>query len=502
MSRDPRPRAVAAGPEGALTGAQALALLEALPYPASLVDRNGVIVDRVGGSGAGPPDPLPAAFQERLEALTAAALASGVAESGEVTDPEGGSSWEISVAPVGTTEAIAVWRDRSELRRAEEALVEARRMEALGRLAGSVAHDFNNLLVGILGNAGLAKAELPADSPVRALVEQIELAGTRAAELTRQILRYSGGQDDDERSLVDLNALVAEIVELLRLALPRTATLTLEAATEPLLVEANPAQVRHLVMNLVMNARDALPDEGGAITLKTRSLGSTAGEPAAAGLEAGAYAVLEVADNGRGMDEATKERVFDLFFSTKGKGRGIGLAAAQDIVASHGGAIAVESAPGKGSTFMVLLPASADAAATAERPDASAAGWTGSGTVLVAEDDVSVREMLARVLPKWGLEPLFAADGREAIERIAEQGDSIACALLDLSLPKVSGAEVASRIAADRPDTPVVIMTGHEPAEVRERYPALRDTTLLPKSSFGLAKLRAALRDAIEGAAG
>lgn len=292
---------------------------------------------------------------------------------------------------------------------------QAQKLESLGVLAGGIAHDFNNLLVAILGNAGLALMQLAPESPARQTVQDIELAAQRAAELTRQMLAYSGkGKFVIER--INLSRLVEEMAHLLEVSVSKRATVRYRFPEELPTVEGDSTQIRQVIMNLILNASDALGDSPGVISISTGTMIADreylTGPFTDGSLPEGQYVYVEVSDTGAGMDEGTRSRIFDPFFSTKFAGRGLGLAAVLGIVRGHQGAIKLYSEVGKGSTFKVLFPALAGAAPVAEAskaaPDENAAAGR---TILVVDDDPTVRAVTRRILEHEGFVTLLAEDG-------------------------------------------------------------------------------------------
>jgi len=243
----------------------------------------------------------------------------------------------------------------------ERKLLETQKLESLGVLAGGIAHDFNNLLAAVLGNVSLCSMQLPSDSPLRPYLSSIETTIHRAAELCKQMLAYSG-RGRFQAQAVNLNVIIREMAELLRISINKRVRLELDLASGVPAVKGDATQLRQVIMNLIINASEAIAPHEGVIALKTSTVTVRAdtGEPAS-GVPDGEYVVLEVRDSGTGMDELTKARIFDPFFTTKFTGRGLGLAATQGIVRGHHGAIMVDTAPGKGSTFRVYLPPEAPA---------------------------------------------------------------------------------------------------------------------------------------------
>jgi two-component system, cell cycle sensor histidine kinase and response regulator CckA len=323
------------------------------------------------------------------------------------------------------------------------------KLESIGVLAGGLAHDFNNLLHVILGNADLALARTSPRSTAREPLDEIVRATHRAADLTRQMLAYSGKGAIEVR-LLDLSREVREMATLLRSAISKQVTLVYDLASELPAVRADPTQMRQILMNLITNASDAIGDQPGTITLRTR-LGKYEADEV----------VLEVSDTGTGMDTDTLQRIFDPFFTTKFSGRGLGLAAVMGIVKGHGGQIRIRTAPGQGTTFRIFFPAAAPAADPATLDTADLGDWRGHGTVLVAEDEEGVREIARRMLGDLGFTTLTAADGREAVGIMARHGIDVVAVLLDLSMPRMGGREAFHRIRERWPKLPIVLMSGY-----------------------------------------
>jgi signal transduction histidine kinase/ActR/RegA family two-component response regulator len=354
-----------------------------------------------------------------------------------------------------------------EARRAIEAKVlEVQKLESLGVLAGGIAHDFNNLLVAIMGNAGLALLDLPEDSPARASIVDVEIASRRAGELARQMLAYSG-RSRFRIEPIELSDLVRELLTLLQVSIGKGVVLKLHLPDEPVVVDGDAAQVRQVVMNLVINAADAISERSGTVTIRVDRLVADAEYLAdahpEAGLGPGTDATLEVADTGIGMDRETQERIFDPFFTTKFTGRGLGLAAVLGIVRSHGGALRVYSEVGRGSTFRVVLPLSASSPVVS--PDSDRV-WRAEGTVLVVDDDPMVRSVARRLLESFGLTVVVADGGPEAIARVAAAPGSVDAVLLDMTMPEMSGPDVFARLRVIKPSLPVVLMSGYHEDEL------------------------------------
>jgi PAS domain S-box-containing protein len=360
-------------------------------------------------------------------------------------------------------------------RRALEAKVQhAQKLESLGVLAGGIAHDFNNLLVGILGNASLALMDLPDDSPLREIIADIETTALRAAELTKQMLAYSG-KGRFVVHPVNLNALVREMAQLLQTVISKRAALRFDFAQDVPAVEADGTQLRQIVMNLITNASDAIGGEDGTITLRT-GLRDASREFLESGyvhdeLPEGSYAFIEVEDSGCGMDAETKARIFDPFFSTKFTGRGLGLAATLGIVRGHRGTIKVRSEPQHGTTFTILLPCPRAETSSGHAGESSPRErFRGSGSVVVVDDDETVRSVARHMLERSGFTVLTARDGCEGVATIEACRDDVALVLLDLTMPTLGGEEAFRAMRQMRPDVRVVLMSGFSSHELASRY--------------------------------
>jgi PAS domain S-box-containing protein len=352
------------------------------------------------------------------------------------------------------------------------------KLESIGVLAGGIAHDFNNLLHVVLGNADIALSRLTSRSPARRPLEEVVRATLRAADLTRQMLAYSGKGAFVVRHL-DLSTEVRELGTLLQTAISKQATLVWELAADLPPINADATQIRQIVMNLITNASDALQDTSGTISLRTGVLQASElkderlgapvidAEPDAA---AGPYVFLEVSDSGAGMTPDTLRRIFDPFFSTKYAGRGLGLAAVMGIVESHRGLIRIRTEPGKGTSFRVLFPAVPGTARPVQEPSAARSDWRGEGTVLVVEDEEGVRDVADRILQDFGFETLLAGDGREALDIMERQGNRVTAVLMDLSMPRMGGQETSCQLRKTWPDLPVIMMSGYTEESVTQQF--------------------------------
>jgi len=354
---------------------------------------------------------------------------------------------------------IAVARDITEQRMLEEQLRQSQKMEAVGQLAGGVAHDFNNLVQVILGNVHFALASQP-DSGMRELLGDIAAAGERAAGLTKQLLAFSRRQPL-KVSNVNLNHLIRDVTQLLRRVIPENIEIEVSVHEQLEAVAADRSQLEQVVMNLCLNARDAMP-LGGRLTLRTENLMADGGFVRAhPWVKLGHHVLLAVDDNGAGMTKEVQARIFEPFYTTKptGEGTGLGLAVAYGIVQQHGGLMHVQSELGRGSSFKLYLPVSHRHPGDVE-PAFDSATKSGFETILLAEDEVAVRSLLVRALVGAGYRVLAAAGGAEAIQLYLEN-DSIALVILDVVMPDFSGPQVYERIQKVRPGVPVLFCSGY-----------------------------------------
>jgi PAS domain S-box-containing protein len=348
--------------------------------------------------------------------------------------------------------AVHIVSDVTEQHQLQEQFREAQKFESVGTLAAGVAHDFNNLLTSIMGNASLVLGDLDSDHPFHSRLQDVVSASQRAADLTRQLLAYSGkGRHFLQK--VDLSALLRGMGGLIEAAVPRK--IILQFRLEPGLpfVEADANQVQQIVMNLVVNATEAIGDASGHLTIST-------------GLDAGGCPYLEVADDGCGMDAETRSRIFDPFFTTKFTGRGLGLAAVAGIARGHKAAIQVTSGVGEGSTFRVTFPCEAPVKAP---PAAPKPAKSDKVTVLVVDDESMVRRIAQASLEIRGYQVLLATNGLEAIQMVKAHPE-IAVVLLDLTMPVMSGEEAIDLIVAARPGVQVIVSTGYGQREAASRF--------------------------------
>jgi len=398
---------------------------------------------------------------EEVTILTKAGDRRAVILSAEAIRDESGEIAHSVSVQVDVTEKKASEEER---RRLDRKVQQAQKLESLGVLAGGIAHDFNNLLMGIMGNTELALLKLKPTSPALPLIEKISTAAHRAAELTNQMLAYSGkGQFLIQP--IDLSELVEEMTHLLETVVSKRAALRFDFAAELPAVEVDAAQIRQVVMNLLSNASDALGDKNGVITVSTGVIEVDRAYLTEVAMDGeigeGRYVFVEVSDTGCGMDEATLHRIFDPFFTTKSSGRGLGLAATVGIVRGHRGAIKVYSEEGKGTAIKILLPASDSRGEIRPVPERDADGWRGHGLALVVDDDEMVRDAAGAILEEFGFTTVTACDGQEAVELFQERADEVRVVLLDMTMPRMDGIETFLALRRIRPDVKVVLSSGY-----------------------------------------
>ena len=388
-------------------------------------------------------------------------------ETGQLrNDGDGPCTWGIIE---DVTERVEAERERQRLR---EQLLHVQRLESLGLLAGGIAHDFNNLLTSILGNASLAELQLrPADAAHRS-VGAIATAARRASDLTRQLLAFSG-RSAIRREPVDVNAQVRELAMLFEASIPKSVAIRLDLAPTLPFVLGDGPQLGQVIMNLVLNGAEAIEGTG-AVVVRTgvHVLGA---DEVVGDAVPGPYVRIDVSDTGRGMDEATLARVFDAFYTTKPGGRGLGLAAVQGIVRGHGGFVRVQSQLGRGTTFFVHLPARAEATV----PQADIAG--DRGTALVVDDEPAIRDIARAALELAGYRVVEAADGVEAIETFRALADRVVLILIDLTMPRMGGADAVVELRRIDPEVPVLLTSGYLESQATERLVSLGVAHFLQK---------------------
>ena len=353
----------------------------------------------------------------------------------------------------------------------EKQLLHAQKLESLGVLAGGIAHDFNNILMAIIGNADLALMRINKESPVIDNLHKIEQAAARAADLAKQMLAYSGKGKFVVES-IDLNILLEEMLHMLEVSISKKAVLRLNTTQYLPAVEADATQIRQIIMNLVINASEAIGDKSGVIAITTGCMDCDRNYLKDVWLDEnltdGLYVYLEIADSGCGMDKTTMAKLFDPFFTTKFTGRGLGMAAVLGIVRGHNGSIKVYSEPNKGTTFKILLPAS-------NRPPEIFDGesrhddWKGQGKVLLVDDEETVRGIGAEMLKELGFDVITAEDGRQAVEQFKSVPD-IAFVILDLTMPHMDGEQCFRELRVIKSDVKVVMSSGFNEHEVTQKF--------------------------------
>jgi CheY-like chemotaxis protein len=441
----------------------------------ALIDRNGELLqsndafDRIQQQM---PDALGAVTSEMLERLLT------TRERQSVERALGSSVLAVTMDPMPTTdgaisEAVCIVSDITERRRFEERLQHTQKLETIGVLAGGIAHDFNNLLTGILGNASLLQDELSRSAPQQELVSQILQASESAANLTSQILAYSG-KGRFMLEPVDLSAVAFESLTLVRQFIPKGVHLNLELAHDLPPIEADKGQMQQVMMNLIINASESFGERGfGEVTVTTtvESLAPKFFEPGDPDTRPGQFVTFRVTDNGSGMDEATQKRIFDPFFTTKFVGRGLGLSAVLGIVRGHRGIMRLRSQLGAGTSFQLYFPVAEGRVRSASEEQRA---WVPkrSGTVLVVDDEHAVRQFATYALERLGYRVLTAPNGQMGVDVFREMHRDISLVLLDYSMPVMDGAEALKNLREIAPAVPVVLSSGFSQADTLDRFDA------------------------------
>ena len=372
----------------------------------------------------------------------------------------------------------------------ERKVLHAQKLESLGVLAGGIAHDFNNVLMGILGNADLALHDVPPGTPLHDRLKEMVAAASHAAELSRQMLAYSGMGRFVYRSL-DMHELLNRMMELLQTSISKRTILEFRPAPTIPLITGDSSQIRQILMNLVINASESYADGDGVVLITTgeavcdadyisgtvHSSWKSMDSPPAPG----DYVFLEVSDSGCGMSDDVMSRLFDPFFSTKFAGRGLGMAVLLGIVRSHGGMISVRSEPGSGSAIRVLFPVSENPGRSETLPVPQVSGVRAAGTILVVDDEETVRSIVKSMLERAGYDVLLASDGAEALEIFSRVHHEISCVVLDLTMPRMSGEDCLKLLRKVNPDVRVLISSGYEQVYVTGRFSGKEMTGFIQK---------------------
>ncbi len=508
-------------------------LLNRLPDPVHVTDRDGkyVLANDAHARLLQESDPAslvgkpvaqvgPTPLAETLASGSEEVLASGKAiigqESTVAVAADQVLNLELSKLPMrdarGKTDGLLVIsrdvtqtrRNEAEQRELARRLQETQKLESLGIIAGGIAHDFNNLLTIILGNANIARLNMPSDSNIRECLSRIEATSLRAADLCKQMLAYSGKGLFLIRRL-DLSKLVEEMTELLQLSISKKITLQLQLTSALPTVLADGTQLQQILMNLVTNASEAIGERDGLVCIRTGLVPldrkAVLDLSPATDIPDGEYVYLEVVDNGCGMAPAIRERIFDPFFSTKFTGRGLGLAAVLGIVRGHRGAISVQSEVGRGSSFKLLLPPAEGPVEEGLPSLEPVTGWQGRGTVLLAEDEAEVRITTADLLRAGGFSVDVAENGRTAIDKFRLAPDRYRAILLDFTMPDGDGEEAFVEIRRIQPRAPILVMSGYSPQHVLDRFKGKGLNGFIQKP-FQAKDLMGALRKVLDGAPG
>jgi PAS domain S-box-containing protein len=426
-------------------------------------------------------------------------LASGEVWTGHmINERKDGTTYkvEVSISPIWDkmgeiVNYVAIERDVTHEAELETQLRQAQKMEAIGTLAGGIAHDFNNILAAIMGFTEMALYDVPEGKPGRRNLEQVFKAGYRGKDLVKQIITFSRRSEQERRPML-LNPIVKEALKLLRASLPTTIDIRQNIETQSGMVLADPTQIHQVLMNLCSNAAYAMREEGGVLEV---SLADVVFNPVDASLypdlQPGPYLKLTVSDTGHGIDRAVMERIFDPFFTTKrpGEGTGMGLAVVHGIVKGYGGAIVVDSEPGKGSTFEVFLPRIEGAFHS--EADSDAPMPTGNERILLVDDEEDLVDMVQQMLERLGYSVVAKTNSLEALEVFKAQPEQFALVITDQTMPHMTGADLARELMCIRPDIPIILCTGFSEVISGEEAKALgiRDLVMKPFATREIAEI-------------
>ncbi len=511
--------------DGRIVGANRAAR-ELAPYSASLVDGGSLfsalhddpdMLREYLRSGSRTRQPLPGAitfrdsgtapcrFRATLRVVEPATADSMAVLLLQLLPPEGASTQfrELNDRLEQLRAAMRRQQDAEAERRALEAqMLQAQKLESLGVLAGGIAHDFNNLLTSVIGYCDLARGELKDRTAAREFIDEAVEGAHRAAELTQQMLAYSG-KGTLLVEPVQLSTLVSDITRLLEVSISKKCVLRLELMENLPACLADATQLRQVIMNLIINASDAIGDRSGVVAITTgvawcdgAYLAENFVDDA---LPEGLYVHLEVADTGSGMSSETRARIFDPFFTTKFTGRGLGLAAVLGIVRGHQGAIRVYSELGRGTTFKLLLPAEPQLEPVVSRDSSEPSPWRGTGSVLVIDDEESIRALTQHMLKGMGFDVATACDGREGVEVFRSMADKNPLVLLDLTMPHLDGAAAFAQLRRLREDVRVILMSGYNEHSLATQFAGKGLAGFIQKP-FRLHELRTLVQSAMQGA--
>jgi PAS domain S-box-containing protein len=458
----------------------------------------GLVADAALGHGL---DGILADESERNRAVEAHEKALGGTSAGFELASEG-RLFDARVEPLegsqgGVVGVVGFAVDVTEARRLDDQLRAAQRMEGIGRLAGGIAHDFNNIVTVILTYSQFLEDCFEADDPARADVAALAGAARRAGTLTAQLLAFSRRQVLQPKVL-DLNGIIKDMVDMLRRMIGEDIELVLELDPGKSNVKADPVQLEQVLLNLVVNARDAMP-RGGRLTISTRSETVDPGAAETLGVSKGRYVVASIGDTGEGMSEETQAHIFEPFFTTKeaGRGTGLGLSTVYGIVKQSDGSIHVESAPEKGTTFTIRLP-EIEQAPVARKPDGARAETDGGGeTILLVEDDPAVRLAAYRTLERHGYQVIVAGNGVEALKVARQHEGEISLVLTDIVMPTMGGKDLLAHLAEIRPEMRRIYMSGYTGEKIEPHGPGDGLTDLLPKP-FTPTQLAAKVREVLD----
>jgi len=509
--------------------AQAQALLDNIPHMAWMKNTEGVFLavneafaracgrEKRAILGKTDRDVWPLEHAERYMQDDRRVITSGEKFFVEEPIAEGGDTkwFETFKTPISDARGhvigtVGLARDITERKRVEEQrrllerrMQETQKLESLGVLAGGIAHDFNNLLVGVLANAELAlnAARLAHAGPVLCeRLSDVQTAATHAAELTSQMLAYSGRGHFDVRP-ISLTEVLREMGHLLGASISKKARVHYELAPSLPAVLADIAQMRQVIMNLIINASEAVDDRPAAICVRTGTTVVAGEVPDLCGpvaLPAGSYVFLEVEDEGSGMSEETRARLFEPFFTTKFTGRGLGLSAVQGIVRGHGGGIVLRTALGRGTTMRVLLPCSTERATNlARRGKQVASEWRATGVVLLVDDDARVRTVTELLLRDIGFDVVATSTGRDAIREFERRAADVRLVVLDVTMPDLGGDQVLRQLRRRRANIPVLLCSGYSEDEMRDRF-SPEDLAMFLQKPYAFDLFRARLRELCE----